>query len=432
MRCWCCGFETEVVALYCVRCGAASRREEPWAEWHRRLGVVRTLVANRVWDPLAGITMLRRQVTRLKEIEQEPFILPQDLAAARKWLGGALDSAFSEPDLSLRHQLCELLAGWLSEDIAPQLHGHFQQLKDLIPELQAGAKTAAQGSLPPAAAAAWLDSTAQLHGFEPAELRSCLFATPHYWSRLAKAVDAQLFERSPYEMFLGYGYGALAKHKLSDAKTNFESAQRLTPERPDAGIGLAAVAVAQDDKPAAVRLYRVAIEQGTRNPRVLNDLAWYETTVVASDERDLALALSAAQLAVTMAPICSHFDTLAEVLSERGELSAGLRAAREAYLDSPEDKYRRRIDILAGAESILQPNLGCVATAAPPSRSQQIFELPKEAGLVLGPDEFALSDAATPTVPAKPQSEARSPQPPEDDEFELTLDDTPSGDDEIA
>jgi tetratricopeptide (TPR) repeat protein len=430
MRCWCCAFETEVVALYCVRCGAASLREEPWAEWHRRLGVVRTLVANRVWDPLAGVGRLKRQVIRLKEIEQEPYVLPDNFSAAKKWMGAELAPALAEPDLSLRHQLCELFVDWLPAEVAPDLHEHFERLKALIPELQTGAKTAAQGSLPPAAAAAWLDSTAELHGLSPSELRRCLFATPHYWSRLAKAVDSEHFEQAQYELHLGYGYGALGKKKLPEAKANFESAQKQSPTRPAAYAGLGAIAAAQDDKPAAVRLYKLALEYGTRDARVLNDLAWYETTVTTADERDLSLALSAAQLAVTIAPIASHFDTLAEVLSERGELSAGLRAAREAYLDSPEDNYRRRIDILAGAESILQPDLGRVPAPVPsPPKGQAIVDLPNDLGVLLEPDEFSLGEAA-PAAPARPKpKEPALPPPADDDEFELSLD---AGDDDFS
>lgn len=384
--CSACFFVCEPYVPFCPRCGSAPSSSLPEEEGLRRLGVLRQLVLNRVWDNLAGTRSLRLQVDAIRKMEQATPQPPAAVAQARKWTIPGLVGVLAEPDLSLRYRLLDVLCGWLSNDDAPVLHDHFGRLKRLIAALQSGAKTAAEGRLAAAEAAAWLDRTAAEHGFDAAEICRSLFATPHYWSKLAQAVDARQFEESRSAMLIGYGYAALSNKNFSLAEKNFQEAIQSSLNGPAGYVALGDLLNAQDKHPEAIDAYRKAADLGANSVRALNNIAWHEATTPLGRDRNLDLALAAAERAASLAPVGWVLDTLAEVHHQRGEVAAAIAAARAAALDDPDNpKYWTRLQSLASFMSELFSDLAHIETKP---RSGQAFD-ESDAGPSLPPSDGA-------------------------------------------
>lgn len=252
-----------------------------------------------------------------------------------------------ELDLALRHRLWEVVCAGRTVEEYPAAHEQWQRLKRLVASLQAGAKLAAEGKLP-GPASAWLEKLAREQSWNVTELRRNVFATPHYWSRLAQLIDPEEFERSRESLHLGYGYAALAAGNFELAKTRFTEAQKANARSAAVEVAWADVWSAQQRPDAAIEHLRQAFLCGTTNARALNDFAWLEATLEHERAADLDLAREAAERAAAMAPVGNVWDTLAEVRFRQGELGAAFAAAVQAVANAPTNEtYRQRFALYA-------------------------------------------------------------------------------------
>ena len=262
-----------------------------------------------------------------------------------------------------------------------------------------------------------LADEADLSESEKLQLRQIIAAR---WPVLAPAIDKARFGEGT-----AWSLQCKARHSLwqQDFEIALKHAEEAVKEAPDcieAHETLARALLQLDEESKAIWHMRKAVELGSANATTLNNLAWHICRQPGARDKDLREAYAAANQAVQMAPVASHWDTLAEVQESMLDLRGAVRATRKSLELRPDKEiYRQRMARLCDA---LEKEI----TLSSLSRTAQFFEDESGSGepeLTMGlecpadeeflaEEAYSLEDSAAWEPPPPSMSAPRPPEQP--------------------
>ncbi len=263
----------------------------------------------------------RAAIRELAELPGRRGEAAAELAAIERSADGpaAAVDAVERFELDLRARANEPALGSLASDLASL--GHADRAIALIDDaLRARPGDASLHALRGAALARAGRPTAARSAFER-----------------ALAIDADCAEA-----LAGLAELEIAAGEIERAVDLFDRAAAADPASGAHAYAAARILLAAGDRSAAEARLRAIVARSAGQPEARNDLAW----LLASERRDLDLALSLAREASRMRPEAATLDTLGLVHLERGEIGAAIDSLERAVADpesSPTAHYHLAI-----------------------------------------------------------------------------------------
>ncbi len=385
--------------LFCGRCGGELKIPSAFDRVLHQLTIVRTLMRNRVWTGVAErLTAIQ---TTLKNIPALNGQCVNPLLSLGQELASCLSTEINLPRIL---NVARPVVAMLPTKAFPQLRTRVERLTEFMNGLLQAEKEWAQANAPSTRKVeAWFVSLVGKARLSRTAAHARVYASPQRWPTVAAALDPTSFNSARVLIAIAAAEKKVKDKDYGTACKLYEAILAKDANYLLALEGLAPVLWTIDKKKQAIQCYNNAIRLGTREPRTLNNLSWYLCTSDQPTELDLERAVWAARRAVELAPIGSFWDTLAEALERRKDLSGAIAATRAALWDSPDrTDYRNRMQRLCGKVTMTGP------VAA---------EKDLESSIEYGRD-LLLAESAT-GLPALPPSDI--PEATEDSEFELAF-----------